>query len=417
MVGVTFRPEAIRSALPPMLEPAESMSGGFVAINCTRNSRLPPFEIAHAWIDVKGYNTPEGAPGRYVIGGLATGAAASLFGSKLGSVRLLEAGASLTRTGGELVSETRHSAGSSHRVGTRRTSRSFGVSSYHVHYLGVAGDRSVRTMPLTVFNEFDEAEPITAEMALVGPSGTLGLVPTGFLWGARPRQATFVQHDSFTGASSWNQRARERAAGDRLLALVNCLDGGAVLLDADGLAVLVNDAARAILGDGISLAKDRLVVAVGQQEALDALVTSALSPATAPGSLEPIAVKRMFGRKPLLLQAVPIGPCHMHTLDISPGSVSLALILITDLDRPVRASTRELELLGLTPAEARVAAAVGSGLSPRQASQRLGISESTTRSALNLVYGKLMIGRQSELALIVARFSVGNWGETRPAEH
>ena len=65
--------------------------------------------------------------------------------------------------------------------------------------------------------------------------------------------------------------------------------------------------------------------------------------------------------------------------------------------------TAGLQLLGLTPGEARVAAFVGGGRSVREAAQEFGIAESTARSVLKVAYQKLRIGKQSELAKIAAR--------------
>lgn len=62
-----------------------------------------------------------------------------------------------------------------------------------------------------------------------------------------------------------------------------------------------------------------------------------------------------------------------------------------------------LQLLGLTPGEARVAAFVGGGRSVKEAALELGIAENTARSVLKIAYEKLGIGKQSELARIVAR--------------
>jgi DNA-binding CsgD family transcriptional regulator len=62
-----------------------------------------------------------------------------------------------------------------------------------------------------------------------------------------------------------------------------------------------------------------------------------------------------------------------------------------------------LRAVGLTPAEARLAALYGSGNSARQAAQRLGISEHTAKSTLKQVYGKLGLRKQSELGQLIAR--------------
>ncbi|MEQ1770014.1 MAG: hypothetical protein ABL879_09255 [Devosia sp.] len=62
-----------------------------------------------------------------------------------------------------------------------------------------------------------------------------------------------------------------------------------------------------------------------------------------------------------------------------------------------------LRARGLTPAEARLAVAVGRGRPVRDAAVHLNITENTARSTLKLVYGKLGISKQSELGHLVAR--------------
>ena len=62
-----------------------------------------------------------------------------------------------------------------------------------------------------------------------------------------------------------------------------------------------------------------------------------------------------------------------------------------------------LGLFGLTPAEARLAMAVGAGRGVEQAAVALGITVNTARSTLKLVFDKLGVSRQAELAALVAR--------------
>jgi DNA-binding CsgD family transcriptional regulator len=59
--------------------------------------------------------------------------------------------------------------------------------------------------------------------------------------------------------------------------------------------------------------------------------------------------------------------------------------------------------MGLTPAEARLAALIGKGFTARSAAQELRISEHTARSTLKQVYGKLGIRKQAELGHFIAR--------------
>lgn len=59
--------------------------------------------------------------------------------------------------------------------------------------------------------------------------------------------------------------------------------------------------------------------------------------------------------------------------------------------------------LGATPAEARVAMLVGRGLAPDEVARRLSVSTETVRTQLRVVYAKLNLKRQSELAGLVTR--------------
>jgi DNA-binding CsgD family transcriptional regulator len=61
------------------------------------------------------------------------------------------------------------------------------------------------------------------------------------------------------------------------------------------------------------------------------------------------------------------------------------------------------DLLGLTLGEARVASLIGSGLLPRTAAERLGISEETARKTLKKVFAKVGISRQSELSVLLSK--------------
>lgn len=65
-----------------------------------------------------------------------------------------------------------------------------------------------------------------------------------------------------------------------------------------------------------------------------------------------------------------------------------------------------LRLHGLTASEARLAVAVGQGLSPTEAARAQGITRETARTVLKTVYAKLGVNRQAELARLVARFEM-----------
>lgn len=61
------------------------------------------------------------------------------------------------------------------------------------------------------------------------------------------------------------------------------------------------------------------------------------------------------------------------------------------------------DVLGLTLGEARIAALVGSGLSPRESAEKLGITEETARTVLKRVFSKTGVSRQSELVALLTK--------------
>lgn len=199
--------------------------------------------------------------------------------------------------------------------------------------------------------------------------------------------------------------ASARQAKTGMLDLFGRLGCGAVLIGAGGRVVIANAVAEQMFGDGLSIAQGVLRTAHAEdQRGLDTLLARAsggrqsrLLP------LNPVAVARPSGKRPLLIQAAPLRNAQVPIDKAVLGSVT-GLVLITDPDHPLPAGpSRALQLLGLTPAEARLAALVGSGLSPREASEQLNVTEGTARVTLKRVFAKLDLSRQSQLAQLVAR--------------
>ena len=80
------------------------------------------------------------------------------------------------------------------------------------------------------------------------------------------------------------------------------------------------------------------------------------------------------------------------------------LLLITDLNRLAGARADLLEHgFGLTPCEARVAAALSTGMTPSEIARHHGISMGTVRSQLKSVFEKTGTKRQPELIAVLAR--------------
>jgi DNA-binding CsgD family transcriptional regulator len=81
-----------------------------------------------------------------------------------------------------------------------------------------------------------------------------------------------------------------------------------------------------------------------------------------------------------------------------------AIVLVMDLQngQPVDPALVR-DVLGVTLGEARVAALVGAGLAPREAAEKLGITEETARTVLKRVFSKVGVSRQSELVTLLTR--------------
>lgn len=182
---------------------------------------------------------------------------------------------------------------------------------------------------------------------------------------------------------------------------------GVFALDSMGRIVSSNTASQALLGDGLNVVNDRLVLTnpVASEEAV-AAIRSALDGDRIILSQEtrPILVHRQNARRPLALYVLPI-PAQQAGNGFLTRARAIVLLMNPTADGvPDPALIRDV--LGVTLGEARIAALVGSGLSPKDAAERLGIAEETARSVLKRVFSKVGVSRQSELAAMMARLVI-----------
>lgn len=186
----------------------------------------------------------------------------------------------------------------------------------------------------------------------------------------------------------------------------NTLDGmacGAILLNDQGVVVSMNKTAQSMMGTEFSIFCGRLRVAAAQdQKALDDLVISALPGQSSLMHLPPALVRNAEGEK-ILVQIISVTgneQTKFENLALRPG----VLVLLKNLSR---SSPEEIQYrlvqLGLTRGQARVAMAVGSGLSSKAAAEQLKLTDGTVRTVLRGVYERLGISRQSQLVALVTQ--------------
>jgi DNA-binding CsgD family transcriptional regulator len=199
----------------------------------------------------------------------------------------------------------------------------------------------------------------------------------------------------------------EPAASD-LIALSNRLNCGAIILQRDGDIAAMNANAQDLMGDGLLLAQGRLsIISRPHQDLLEDMLRKAFC--REQGGPACMSLPRRSGKRPLLLQVVPLTrPDALDGAleDVEPNP-AVVLLLVFDFEhRPCAACSAALRALGLTPAEAAVASLVGAGVSPQDASDRLGISVLTVRTHLKAIFQKLGLQRQGDLVRIVSRLTM-----------
>ncbi|MPR12349.1 helix-turn-helix transcriptional regulator [Microvirga tunisiensis] len=271
-------------------------------------------------------------------------------------------------------------------------------------------DETLRTHPFC--QEFSRRHGLGAYMGSVTalPSGQI--ITVGVHRDLRRGPFEKADEDNYARLAPHAARAiaaaAEIAEGRRTSRLLgNTLDRltcGIILLNAQGGVVTVSETARSLLGTGFTVSRGRLKAATAKdQKALDALVMSAL-PGRATLMQSPLVLARNVGDKQkVFVQAIPVTgnePTTFEHLALRPG----VLVLVNGLFTPASDIVQErLIRLSLTKGQARIAMAVGSGLSSKEAAAQLKLTDGTIRTVLKAVYERLGITRQSQLVALVTR--------------
>lgn len=198
------------------------------------------------------------------------------------------------------------------------------------------------------------------------------------------------------------QREAERAALSRVTAR---LPHGFLLLSGGLKVEFLNEQARRILDGrfGLEILEGRLTAAEpGRGEEVTTFLDQAAHPIRMAGQPRVLRLRTSDGRADLWL--------YPERLDAGRGRgrhepATLALTLITsECGTPVRPELLEA-LFRLTPAEARVAALVGSGLELGEAAERCGTKALTVKGQLRQAYRKIGVNRHGELVMLLVRLT------------
>jgi DNA-binding CsgD family transcriptional regulator len=169
--------------------------------------------------------------------------------------------------------------------------------------------------------------------------------------------------------------------------------------------VFSNPAAEKLLSDGLTLINDRLSVGkASDRAALDTAIAQMIRSAPADLVVEPgpILIHRQQSDRPLVVYVMPIAGASSPVARFLAHASAIVLVIDPRAGDPLDPAVVR-DVLGLTLGEARVAALVGTGLSPRESAEKLRITEETARTVLKRVFSKVGVSRQSELTALLTR--------------
>lgn len=334
----------------------------------------------------------------------------------------------------DLISEAVGAAGAGLLQSDTRTSdipRSAGVdevfSSYFANGWHTRDVRAERGVPLLLRGQkvITDQDVVTAEQMRRLGFYTEHLAPHGFQWFAAigfwsgsalwgmsiqrlAREGPFGDEDK-RALAELSQRLTEaatlsKAVGQAVVSGVtsamHLVERPALALDWLGHVIEINAAAERLLNDEFRVRDRRLYVRDQQARLLlDALIDQLrITPDTAALPTNPIVVQRP-GDRPLVIRILPIAGAAR-----SPFLGARALLVLSDLSPKSRPFPDLLSrTFGLSPAEARLASLIATGVSPEQAAEQLGIARETARNQLKAVFSKTHTHRQAELVSLLAR--------------
>jgi DNA-binding CsgD family transcriptional regulator len=185
------------------------------------------------------------------------------------------------------------------------------------------------------------------------------------------------------------------------LSLLERIDRGAILIDAQGRVIQVNDCVT--FGDGLDVVAGALQApAQKDRQRLQRFLAAAVDPdAHCASGANTLILPRPSGRRPWVLDAIACTDA-LRSLH----SRAAALVLITDIERPAYVSQNLLrEMFGLTSAEAKLAHHIMIGHSLARAAATLCISEGHARQRLKSIFRKTDTSGQVELIALLTKLS------------
>jgi DNA-binding CsgD family transcriptional regulator len=392
-----FDPAAVAAIVPEGLTPSGTGWGTIAMYSVGSGWGIAPYSGFFMGVELKGVDSNDGSPGMYMHSGFYSG----LGGRVMQTVynRNFRVGWSRTWHGdGEVHCEAGIAESAflrlRARVGSDQNSLE-GIS----RYVGRRSDNGFNSYSVAFGMKMQQAQPEAIEF-LEGADDVLHrLEPLEVVWPIYARNFAMAFTPPRPIADAEQHLARD-AYDVGLVALFSSMGRAAAIVGADGRLVTLNNRAEAMVAAGTVLLLDgRLRPSRrGDAAAFDQMLGNA-RPGGSERVSERVALSVPGDGHTVIAQALALDP--------RVAGPRKRLVLFRDPAHEGGADPGPaLQLLGLTPAEARVAALVGTGHSPRDAADELELSLNTVRSALKVIFDKLGVNRQSELAKLVARLEL-----------
>ena len=181
---------------------------------------------------------------------------------------------------------------------------------------------------------------------------------------------------------------------------LNLVRQPAVAIDRFGFVLDANEAASAIFDDEFYIKNRRVFILAEQERRAFQLVLDRLRKVSDTDSLsvDPIIVRRKR-RASVIIRVLPV-----HGAARSPFLGARALLTFTPIEpRPTQDTRLLLQAFSLTPAEAKLASLMASGMSLESAAEKLKIARHTARTQLKAIFIKTGTHRQSQLVALLSR--------------
>lgn len=183
------------------------------------------------------------------------------------------------------------------------------------------------------------------------------------------------------------------------------LAAGVIVTDRGAAVVEMNRAGEAILRleDGLLIRNERLCA---RRVFETTKITNLIVGATGEGKPEAAARRMLVGRGDAL-------PAYVLTVaplltGVSTKEQRLALVVVVDPARHAPSETDLAEFFGLSPAEARLAAALMAGKHLSAVAAERGVQITTVRTQLVSVLKKVGVKRQSDLLRVLSSTGIGS---------